>query len=53
MMAVVLLQAMREDPPLSHKCKDKFLVQSMIITADRLSKSASDMVRIALVSTRA
>lgn len=40
----VLLQAMREDPPLSHKCKDKFLVQSMIITADRLSKSASEMV---------
>ncbi|KAF8598456.1 PapD-like protein [Ceratobasidium sp. AG-I] len=39
----VLLQAMREDPPLSHKCKDKFLVQSMLITSDRLSKSASEM----------
>ncbi|KAG9122981.1 phosphatidylinositol-binding protein scs2, partial [Ceratobasidium sp. 392] len=39
----VLLQAMREDPPLSHKCKDKFLVQSMILTPDRLSKSAHDM----------
>ncbi|QRV77312.1 hypothetical protein RhiJN_05327 [Ceratobasidium sp. AG-Ba] len=39
----VLLQAMREDPPLSHKCKDKFLVQSMIITPDRQSKSPHDM----------
>jgi hypothetical protein len=39
----VLLQAMREDPPLSHKCKDKFLVQSMILSPDRLSKSAHDM----------
>ncbi|KAG8796645.1 phosphatidylinositol-binding protein scs2 [Ceratobasidium sp. 428] len=39
----VLLQAMREDPPLSHKCKDKFLVQSMILSQDRLSKSPHDM----------
>ncbi|KAG8740303.1 phosphatidylinositol-binding protein scs2 [Ceratobasidium sp. 414] len=29
--------------PLSHKCEDKFLVQSMTISPDRLSKSARDM----------
>ncbi|KAG8728627.1 phosphatidylinositol-binding protein scs2 [Ceratobasidium sp. 414] len=38
-----LLQAMDEDLPLSHKCKDKFFVQSMIIPPDRLSKSTHDM----------
>ncbi|KAJ3217400.1 phosphatidylinositol-binding protein scs2 [Dinochytrium kinnereticum] len=27
----VLLQAMKEDPPLDHKCKDKFLVQAIKI----------------------
>ncbi|KZT39954.1 VAMP-associated protein [Sistotremastrum suecicum HHB10207 ss-3] len=27
----VLLQAMKEEPPLNAKCKDKFLIQSMII----------------------
>lgn len=31
----VILQAMREDPPLETKCRDKFLVQSVAITADR------------------
>ncbi|EED23752.1 integral ER membrane protein Scs2, putative [Talaromyces stipitatus ATCC 10500] len=30
----VLLQAMKEDPPLDAKCKDKFLVQSVAITGD-------------------
>ncbi|PSR98965.1 PapD-like protein [Coniella lustricola] len=30
----VLLQAMKEDPPLDAKCRDKFLVQSVIITSD-------------------
>ncbi|KAG8740302.1 phosphatidylinositol-binding protein scs2 [Ceratobasidium sp. 414] len=40
----VLLMAMREDPPLSHKCKDKFLVESMIIPPNRLPKSIYDMV---------
>ncbi|KAF8598460.1 PapD-like protein [Ceratobasidium sp. AG-I] len=38
----VRLQAMRE-PPLSFKCKDKFLVQSMIIGPNQLSKSVSDI----------
>ncbi|KAF4582246.1 major sperm protein [Ophiocordyceps camponoti-floridani] len=31
----VLLQAMRTDPPLDAKCRDKFLVQSAPITADK------------------
>jgi len=30
----VLLQAMKEDPPLDAKCRDKFLVQSVAISAD-------------------
>ncbi|CUA69969.1 putative protein C17C9,12 [Schizosaccharomyces pombe 972h-] [Rhizoctonia solani] len=39
----VLLQAMREDPPLSTKCKDKFLVQSMIIAPDRVNLTPHEM----------
>ncbi|KAG8792779.1 phosphatidylinositol-binding protein scs2 [Ceratobasidium sp. 428] len=39
----VYLQAMRQDPPLDYKCKDKFLVQSMILTPDRKSKPLSEM----------
>ncbi|KAF8541382.1 PapD-like protein [Trichophaea hybrida] len=31
----VLLQAMKNDPPADYKCRDKFLVQSVAITADR------------------
>ncbi|GAA6037630.1 hypothetical protein JCM8097_006151 [Rhodosporidiobolus ruineniae] len=31
----VLLQPMREDPPPGTKCRDKFLVQSVVITPDR------------------
>ncbi|EPS38303.1 hypothetical protein H072_7948 [Dactylellina haptotyla CBS 200.50] len=31
----VLLQAMREDPPADFRCRDKFLVQSVSITADQ------------------
>ncbi|KAM0261833.1 hypothetical protein ACHAQJ_002036 [Trichoderma viride] len=31
----VLLQAMKADPPLDAKCRDKFLVQSAPITADK------------------
>ncbi|KAJ4302399.1 phosphatidylinositol-binding protein scs2 [Collariella sp. IMI 366227] len=31
----VLLQAMRQEPPLDTKCRDKFLVQSVAITADK------------------
>jgi len=31
----VLLQAMKQEPPMDYKCKDKFLVQSVAITGDR------------------
>ncbi|EGD91403.1 hypothetical protein H112_01207 [Trichophyton rubrum D6] len=31
----VLLQAMKEDPPLDAKCRDKFLVQSVAVSADK------------------
>ncbi|KAF9964923.1 phosphatidylinositol-binding protein scs2 [Mortierella alpina] len=31
----VQMQAMKEDPPVDFKCKDKFLVQSVAITAER------------------
>ncbi|KAI5303659.1 hypothetical protein KEM56_007322 [Ascosphaera pollenicola] len=31
----VLLQAMKEDPPLDQKCRDKFLVQSVLVPADK------------------
>ena len=30
----VLLQAMKEDPPPDARCRDKFLVQSVAVTAD-------------------
>ncbi|RDA82734.1 hypothetical protein CP532_2408 [Ophiocordyceps camponoti-leonardi (nom. inval.)] len=33
--ATVLLQAMKADPPLDAKCRDKFLVQSAPITSDK------------------
>jgi len=31
----VMLQALKEDPPLNSKCKDKFLIQSTIITPEK------------------
>ncbi|KAJ9642557.1 phosphatidylinositol-binding protein scs2 [Coniosporium tulheliwenetii] len=31
----VLLQAMKEDPPMDARCRDKFLVQSVAVTADK------------------
>ncbi|KAG0033393.1 phosphatidylinositol-binding protein scs2 [Podila clonocystis] len=39
----VQMQAMKEDPPADFKCKDKFLVQSIAITAERAQLSASDL----------
>jgi len=30
-----MLQAMKEEPPLAVKCKDKFLIQSTVITAEK------------------
>lgn len=31
-MGIVLLQAMKEDPPLDAKCRDKFLVQTVAVS---------------------
>ncbi|CAO1633033.1 unnamed protein product [Sympodiomycopsis kandeliae] len=39
----VLLQAMKDEPPMSAKCRDKFLVQSTIITPDRENVSLTDL----------
>ncbi|KAF9962971.1 phosphatidylinositol-binding protein scs2 [Mortierella alpina] len=52
----VQMQAMKEDPPADYKCKDKFLVQSIAITAEReqlppaelwpvMEKEAKDQIR--------
>ena len=41
---VVLLQAMREEPALDSKCKDKFLVQSVAITPERDSGNIAAIV---------
>ena len=40
-----MLQAMKEDPPLDIKCRDKFLVQTVAITADKESQSATEIVQ--------
>lgn len=37
----VLLQAMKEDPPLDAKCRDKFLVQSVEMKSDDVSNVAA------------
>ncbi|KAJ3331011.1 phosphatidylinositol-binding protein scs2 [Blyttiomyces sp. JEL0837] len=39
----VLLQAMKEDPPLDFKCKDKFLIQSMKISSDVMGLDGDDL----------
>ncbi|EPT05097.1 hypothetical protein FOMPIDRAFT_1155708 [Fomitopsis schrenkii] len=39
----VMLQAMKEDPPLNHKCKDKFLIQSTIITPEKETMPLQDL----------
>jgi vesicle-associated membrane protein-associated protein A len=41
-----MLQAMKEEPPLNIKCKDKFLIQSTLITPE---KSGLDLVRLPLL----
>lgn len=43
---VVMLQPMKEEPPLSAKCKDKFLIQSTLITPEKETKDLQDIVRI-------
>ncbi|KAG0330960.1 phosphatidylinositol-binding protein scs2 [Podila horticola] len=39
----VQMQAMKEDPPADFKCKDKFLVQSVAITAERAGLSLAEL----------
>ncbi|KAF8934245.1 PapD-like protein [Dissophora ornata] len=39
----VQMQAMKEDPPVDFKCKDKFLVQSIAITAEREQLAANEL----------
>jgi len=46
-MALVLLQAMKEDPPPDAKCRDKFLVQSVLVTADKEFANVASLVRCA------
>jgi vesicle-associated membrane protein-associated protein A len=43
--AQVMLQAMREEPPLNSKCKDKFLIQSMLIPPEKAAIPLHDLVR--------
>ena len=45
-MSAVLLQAMKEDPPLDAKCRDKFLVQSVAVSADKEFTNVASIVRI-------
>lgn len=42
--SLVLLQAMKEDPPLDARCRDKFLVQSVSITPNRESSNIAAIV---------
>ncbi|GBE85055.1 VAMP-associated protein [Sparassis latifolia] len=39
----VMLQAMKQDPPLAAKCKDKFLIQSTTITPEKETMPLQDM----------
>ena len=39
-----MLQALREEPPLNAKCKDKFLIQSTMITPDKETMALHDIV---------
>lgn len=39
----VMLQPMKEDPPLATKCKDKFLIQSTLITPEKETKDLQEI----------
>lgn len=41
-----MLLPMKDDPPLSTKCKDKFLVQSTIISAEKDHLPLAEIVRL-------
>ncbi|KAG1765601.1 PapD-like protein [Suillus placidus] len=38
----VMLQPMKDDPPLSSKCKDKFLIQSTLITPEKETRDLQE-----------
>ncbi len=40
---LVLLQALKEDPPLDFKCRDKFLVQSVAVASDSAEANLSSL----------
>jgi vesicle-associated membrane protein-associated protein A len=40
-----MLQAMKEEPPLNAKCKDKFLIQTMLIPPEKSALPPHDLVR--------
>ena len=40
-----MLQAMKEDLPTNTKCKDKFLIQSTVITPEKETLPLNDIVR--------
>jgi hypothetical protein len=44
-----MLQAMKEEPPLNAKCKDKFLIQSMLIPPEKAAIPLHDLVRRVLL----
>jgi hypothetical protein len=48
---LVMLQALREEPPLNAKCKDKFLIQSTLITTEKETMALHDIVRLTLFPT--
>lgn len=43
---------MKEEPPLGAKCKDKFLIQSTIITHEKETLPLQDIVRRRRVASR-
>lgn len=40
-----MLQPMKEEPPTAAKCKDKFLIQSTLITSEKETLPLHDIVR--------
>lgn len=41
----VMLQPLKEEPPLNAKCKDKFLIQSTLVTPEKEQKPLGEIVR--------
>jgi hypothetical protein len=48
----VLLQAMKVEPPLDAKCRDKFLVQSVAVTSDKEFTNINEIVRTTQPASR-